>query len=179
MWDPVIYKAQNEWLGLWDCKIGSPGKAKIDDLDCSNINTSHLSGLKRMTLITVLQFQVICTNGNIRRIRARESTVLVSTCCVEYRYLSFLLCVARWGARGESGLRNFERLPSQGFSYFQIWIGSQDSSWKSKYEQVSRNYPENPNINRFPGSILKTQIWTGPQDLSWKRYIRFPSYKKE
>ena len=38
----------------------------------------------------------------------------------------------------------------------------------SKYEQVLRNYPENPNMNRFPGSILRK-----------KRYIRFPSYKKE
>ena len=37
-----------------------------------------------------------------------------------------------------------------------------------KYEQVLRNYPENPNMNRFPGSILRK-----------KRYIRFPSYKKE
>ena len=73
-----------------------------------------------MTLITVLQFQVICTNGNIRRIRARESTVLVLIRYVDYQLLTFLLCVARWGARGESGLRNFERLPSQGFSYLQI-----------------------------------------------------------
>ena len=50
--------------------------------------------------------------------------------------------ITRWGVRGESGLRNFERLPSQVFSYFQIWTGFQDLSWKSKYEQVSRIYPE-------------------------------------
>ena len=76
--------------------------------------------------------QVIRTNGTIRRIRARESTVLVSTCCVDYRYRSFPLCVAWWGARGESGLRNFERLPSQVFSYFQIWTVLQDLSWNKR-----------------------------------------------
>ena len=65
-----------------------------------------------MTLITVLQFQVIRTNGDVRRIRDRESTVLVLICNVGYQLLTFLLCVARWGVRGESGLRNFERLPS-------------------------------------------------------------------
>ena len=96
--------------------------------------------------------QVIRTNGTIRRIRARESTVLVSTCCVDHRYRSFLLCVAWWGARGESGLRNFERLPSQVFSYLQIWTGPQELSWKSKYEQVPRIYPEKEKIYKI--SIL-------------------------
>ena len=40
------------------------------------------------------------------------------------------LCVAWWGARGESGLRNFERLPSQ-------------VSHISKYETDLRIDPKN------------------------------------
>ena len=98
-----------------------------------------------MTLIMVLQFQVIRTNGNVRRIRDRESTVLVLICNVDYQLLTFLFCVARWGVRGESGLRNFERPPRR-------------VSHISKYEQVSRTCPESPNMNRSPGFILKIQI---------------------
>jgi hypothetical protein len=56
--------------------------------------------------------------------------VLVSTGNVDCRYGIFSDCVARWGARGESGLRNSERLPSQ-------------VSHISKYETDLRIDPKN------------------------------------
>lgn len=56
--------------------------------------------------------------------------VLVSTSNVDFQYSIFPDCVAWWGARGESGLRNSERLPSQ-------------VSHISKYETDLRIDPKN------------------------------------
>ena len=56
--------------------------------------------------------------------------VLVSTGNVDCQCSIFPDCVARWGARGESGIRNFERLPSQ-------------VSHISKYETDLRIDPKN------------------------------------
>ena len=81
--------------------------------------------------------------------------VLVSTGNVDCQCSIFPDCVARWGARGESGLRNFERLPSQ-------------VSHISKYVTGLRIYPKKIIIikeNRRKKPLLLGHLF--PEEKKW------------